>query len=73
MGFGGYVHHVVELEVDAHELKFGAILSFIVPKWVRFVRNNIYIQNDKSKILSLNVVKDMICVVFFLHHEKNIC
>jgi hypothetical protein len=51
LGFGGDVHHVVELEVDAHELKFGAILSFVVhlPTWVRFARNNMYIQNDKNE------------------------
>ena len=53
MGFGGDVHHVVELEVDAHELKLGAILSFVVhlPTWVRFARNNIYkIAQDKSEM-----------------------
>jgi hypothetical protein len=61
LGFGGDVHHVVELEVDAQEFKFGAILSFVVhlPTWVRFARNNIniyiyiyiyiYIQNDKNE------------------------
>ena len=51
MGFGGDVHHVAELEVDAHELKLGAILSFVVhlPTWVRFARNNMYIQNDKNE------------------------
>jgi hypothetical protein len=44
------VHHVVELEVDARGVKLGAILSFVVhlPTWVRFARDNIYIQNDKS-------------------------
>jgi hypothetical protein len=51
LGFGGDVHHVVELEVDAHELMFGAILSFVVhlPTWVRFARNNMCIQNDKNE------------------------
>ena len=51
MGFGGDVHHVVELEVDAHELTLGAILSFVVhlPTWVRFARNNMSIQNDKNE------------------------
>ena len=50
-GFGGDVHHVVELEVDALEVKLGAILSFVVhlPTWVRFARNNMYIQNDKNE------------------------
>jgi hypothetical protein len=50
--FGGDVHHVVELEVDAHEVKLGAILSFVVhlPTWVRFARNNMCIQkNDKNE------------------------
>ena len=51
MGFGGDVHHVVEVEVDAHDLKLGAILSFVVhlPTWVSFARNNMYIQNDKNE------------------------
>ena len=51
MGFGGDVLHVVELEVDAHELKFGAILLFVVhlPTWVRFARNNMCIQSDKNE------------------------
>ena len=47
----GDVHHVVELEVDAHELTFGAILTFVVhlPTWVSFARNNMYIQNAKNE------------------------
>ena len=47
----GEVHHVVELDVDALELKLGEILSFVVhlPTWVRFARNNMYIQNDKNE------------------------
>ena len=41
----------VKLDVDAHELKLRAILSFVVhlPTWVRFARNNMYIQNDKNE------------------------
>jgi hypothetical protein len=50
-GFDGDVHHVVELEVDAHEVKLRTILSFVVhlPTWVSFARNNMYIQNDKNE------------------------
>ena len=50
-GYGGDVHHVVELEVDAHEVRLGAILSFVVhlPTWVRFARKNMCIQNDKNE------------------------
>jgi hypothetical protein len=61
LGFGGEVHHVVELEVDAHELRFGAILSFVVhlPTWVSFARNNMYIQSDKSETYSHISSKDM--------------
>ena len=51
LGFGVDVHHVVELEEDAHKLKFGAILSCVVhlPTWASFARNNMYIQNDKNE------------------------
>ena len=75
MGFGGDVHHVVELEVDAHEVKLGAILSFVVhlPTWVRFARNNMYIQNDKNEAYLISLSKDMFrlsCSLF--HHQLSI-
>ena len=59
LGFGGDIHHVVELEVDAHVLKLGAILSFVVhlPTWVRFARNNIYISTVTRMKHNSNVVK----------------
>ena len=72
MGFGGDVHHVVELDVDAHELKLGAILSFVVhiPTWVRFARNNMYIQNDKNAAYLKNLSKDMFRLSCSLFHQQ---
>ena len=71
MGFGGEVRHAVELEVDAHELKFGAILSFVVhlPTWVSFARNNMYIQYDKNEAYLKSLSKDMfrLSCSLFLH------
>ena len=71
MGFCSDVQHVVELDVDAHELKLGVILSFVVhlPTWVNFARNNMYIQNDKNEAYLKNLSKDMfrLSCSLFLH------
>ena len=72
MGFGGDVHHVVELEVDAHELTLGAILSFVVhlPTWVSFARNNMYIQYDKNEAYLKNLSKGMFRLSCSLFHHQ---
>jgi hypothetical protein len=53
----------------------GAILSFVVhlPTWVRFARNNMYIQIDKSEAYLKSLSKDMFrlaCSLF--HHQLSI-
>ena len=53
----------------------GAILSFVVhlPTWVRFARNNMYIQLDKSEAYLKSLSKDMFrlaCSSF--HHQLSI-
>ena len=52
IGFDVDTLHVVELEVDAHGVEIGAILSFVfhLPTWVSFASNNMYIHFDKSKV-----------------------
>ena len=49
IGFDVDTLHVVELEVDAHGVEIGAILSFVahLVTWVCFARNNICIHFDK--------------------------
>jgi hypothetical protein len=74
LGFGGDVHHVVELEVDAHELELGAILSFVVhlPTWVRYARNNMYIYISKMIRMKHNskVVKGYVMLSCSLFHQR---
>ena len=58
--------------MDAHELKSGAILSFVVhlPTWVSFARNNMYIQIDRNEAYLKSMSKDMFrlfCSLFLLH------